>query len=92
MNPKSLDKKKTNKAEWKNRIGTCKNIPDGFVEIDGKFTNLEDWILFIEKFLSSERQRLIEEVIEYIAYNQGWEESGDIYRKHYGLPIKYPKK
>jgi hypothetical protein len=33
-----------------------------------------------------------EEVIGYIANSMGWEETGDLYREHYGLPIKYPKK
>jgi len=46
----------------------------------------------LEDFIASLLQQKEEEVIEYIANHQGWEESGDIYRKHYGLPIKYPKK
>lgn len=33
----------------------------------------------------------IEKVIEYISYKQGWEETGDIYRKHFKLPTKYDK-
>jgi hypothetical protein len=30
-----------------------------------------------------------EEAIDYISFNQGWEESGDIYRKHFGIKEKF---
>lgn len=46
----------------------------------------EDWLrkklIYIEK-------KTKEEVISYIGYNQGWEETEDIYRKHFGLKEKY---
>jgi len=31
----------------------------------------------------------LEEAISYIGKEEGWEESEDIYRKHFGLPTKY---
>jgi hypothetical protein len=40
---------------------------------------------------SSTRISALEEAISYIGQHQGWEESEDIYRKHFGLPTKYTK-
>jgi len=39
--------------------------------------------------LRSTRLSALEEAITYIGDHQGWEESEDIYRKHFGLPTKY---
>jgi hypothetical protein len=30
-----------------------------------------------------------EEAINYISQNEGWEETADMYRKHFNLPVKY---
>lgn len=35
------------------------------------------------------RASVIDEVITYISNKQGWEESEDIYRAHFGLKTKY---
>ena len=39
----------------------------------------------------TERKKLIAEVIDYISKDQGWEETGDKYRKHFGLKKVYKK-
>jgi len=49
----------------------------------------------LERFVSSLESRTrvsaLEEAISYIGKEEGWEESEDIYRKHFGLPTKYTK-
>lgn len=30
-----------------------------------------------------------EEAVSYIGHKEGWEESEDVYREHFGLPTKY---
>jgi len=43
----------------------------------------------LNKLFESELNKQKEEVISYIGLKQGWEESEDIYRKHFGLKTKY---
>lgn len=45
----------------------------------------------IRKTLQKELQKIAEDVIDYISFNEGWEETGDKYRKHFGLKTKYQK-
>ncbi len=62
-----------------------------YVKVDGDFYD----VMSVDKIIKKEIQSLIqstkEEVIEYISFNQGWEETGDKYRKHFGLKTKYDK-
>jgi hypothetical protein len=58
-----------------------KQLKELELELDGCKCYHEATEAFIED--------IIEEVIEYISLNQGWEETGDIYREHYNLPKKY---
>lgn len=41
------------------------------------------------EFIQSELDKKAEEVIGYIAEKEGWEETEDIYRKHFGFKQKY---
>lgn len=41
----------------------------------------------IYHFMKKQERR----VIDYISLNQGWEESGDVYRRHFGIPTQYDK-
>lgn len=36
-----------------------------------------------------QHKKEMEEIIDYISLNQGWEETGDKYRKHFGFKEKY---
>lgn len=66
------------KKEWKEYAETVEAdfIQDGFYAHDQ-----------VLKFIESK----IDEVISHIGRDQGWEESEDIYRKHFGLELKYNK-
>jgi hypothetical protein len=46
----------------------------------------------VRDVLSQVRKEAYEDVISHIGHDQGWEESEDVYRKHFGLPTKYDKK
>jgi len=43
----------------------------------------------LQNLLSTAHSQGVEEGITYIANNQGWEETEDVYREHFGLPLKY---
>ena len=73
-------------SDWKERLreegitwGVC-----GFIE--GCHENDE-----LNAFIQAELDKKAEEVIDYIAETQGWEETEDIYRKHFGFKQKYIK-
>jgi hypothetical protein len=58
----------------------------------------EDFIADIEKekadaqkMVEEARRETIENVIETISQNEGWEETEDFYRKKFGLPTVYEK-
>jgi len=62
-----------------------------------KWDKAEDYLKsYIKELFKQEIKELgdkiTEEVIEYISFNQGWEETGDKYREYYNLPKKYLKK
>jgi len=44
-----------------------------------------------QKMVEEERDKAIDMVISTIALNEGWEESGDKYRKMYGIPPVYER-
>ena len=54
----------------------------------GNRKNVMDFNL-LEKGIQDLLDKQKEEVISYIGLKQGWEESEDIYRKHFGLKTKY---
>jgi hypothetical protein len=69
------------------------------LDLKKEFIKYTDWLkvtpqdkwdftvnLFFEWFNSQRK-----EVLDYIAHDQGWEESRDIYAEKFGLQIKYPK-
>jgi len=43
----------------------------------------------LKQFISDLRKQTLDEVISYIGKDQGWEESEDTYREHFGLETKY---
>lgn len=49
----------------------------------------------VEQFLLTElkavRQQVIKETINHISFKEGWEETGDKYRKEFGIKPKYVK-
>ncbi len=49
----------------------------------------KDLISFIETLLAEERKKERCKVIDYISEKEGWEETGDKYRKYFGLRQKY---
>ena len=62
---------------------TLYEIPEDIAEYE--LRDIEKYRQDAEKAIRETR----EEVIEHIASNEGWEETGDIYRKYYGLKKKY---
>ena len=49
---------------------------------------LYSWLVSFINFLLLKQTK---KVINYISRDQGWEESGDIYREHFGIPTRYIK-
>lgn len=82
------------KQDWREKLKHLQLQKGCFKYISGLlFPNeIETLIDFIQQTIDHSVSEAVENVIELIAHDQGWEESGDIYRKYFGLPIKYPKK
>jgi hypothetical protein len=51
---------------------------------DSNCRNVFDGV--ISTALSQVRKEAYEEVISHIGHDRGWEESEDVYRRHFGLP------
>lgn len=76
--------------EFKNKF--CYTVVMGSTLNDGNQLRLKtERPEGIEQFLSDQIQKAVEETLDLIATDQGWEESRDIYADVLELPLKYPK-
>jgi len=55
----------------------------------GKYAGRKQGVQEHINFIRQVRQQAIEETIDYISLNEGWEETGDKYRKVFNIEPKY---
>lgn len=72
------------KEEFDNKFGL-----NGLHAKPCEYMKYEDVSEEVKQFISDTIKKTKEEIISYIGHNEGWEETEDIYREHFGLKTKY---